>query len=386
MANIFSSLERLKDSSLNFSGASSNEPSVFVDGVHYRSFISLGFSKNLDELVHSFTFEIVDKWRAINEEWPIKIGAEIKMTFGVKTILTGYIDTMDSNFSNSGRQLSISGRAKTCDLADCSYVLENQIKITTFQQLAKKICDQFGIKVIFNALPFDEPFDFVAEQGETCFEALTRYATPRGYLLQTNSDGELLIFNRDIFSSLERSKTDLVQGKNVINLSGRFNYSNRFSDYTVKSQATTKKNATAAIANITKGEAKDDGIKRNRPKLIVSDNVLLPIAALRQAQWEADIRTRQSMDVNLEVIGWKKEDGSLWDIGELVAVSCPAIGLNRDMLISSVSYSYSNSDGTKCSIAVVPEGSFKNEPIKKDDTPIGWEEQINSLTLGGALA
>ena len=386
MSNIFSSLDRLKDSTLNFANVKSGEASLFVDGVHYVDFISIGVSKSLNELVHSFTFSLVDKWRASGEEWPIKIGSTVKITFGVKTILSGYIDAIDSSFSNSGRNFSVSGRSKTCDLVDCSYVLQNQIKFTSFKQLAEKICEQFDIDVVFNALPFDEPFDFVLEQGETCFEALTRYAAPRGYFMQTGPNGELIIFNRDLFSKLERSTTDLIQGKNVIDLSGSFNYSSRFSEYTIKSQSTTKKNVTTAIANATVGTSKDEAIKRFRPKMILSDNVLLPISALIQAQWESDTRARQSMDVDLKVVDWKKADGEIWDIGELVAVSCPAIGINRDMLINSITYGKSNGGGTTCSIMVVPEGSFRNEPTKKDDAPAGWEEQVNSITLGGMLA
>lgn len=375
--SVLASAKRL--SGLNFANVASDEAALFVNGVNYTSWDSLTVTRGLDSLAHNFSFSYVDKWRQESGKWPINIGEKVEITLGTIPVVTGYIDSLNSNFSNESRTISISGRSTTADLIDCSYIGANKISNTTYLGLANKLCSPFGIKVLFQATPTNEPFDFHYEQGESVFEALHRYAQSRGYLLTTDAQGNLVVFNKEYFASIERSKTDLIQGKNILDVSAKFDHSDRFSEYTLKSQPKGDDITSIIAANMSKATAKDSGVSRYRPKLIISDNYVFKLLAQKQAEWEADIRARQSTDVSVKVQGWLKGDGTIWKQGDLVFLDCPAVGISSDMIISEVTYAKSSSEGTTSSLNLTSPESYKPSPIKEDDKPSGWDKDQKKL-------
>ena len=377
ITSVLSAAKRL--AGLNFANVASNEAALFINGVNYTSWDSLSVTRGLDSLAHNFSFSYVDKWRQEDGKWPINVGEKVEITLGTIPVMTGYIDSLDSNFSSDSRTISISGRSTTADLIDCSYLGANKISTTTYLALATKLCNPFGIKVKYQATPTNEPFDFHYEQGESVFEALHRYAQSRGYLLTTDAQGNLVVFNKDYFASIERSKTDLIQGKNILDITAKFDHSDRFSEYTLKSQPKGDDITAVIAANMSKATAKDSGVSRFRPKLILSDNYVFKLLAQKQVEWEADIRARQSNDVSVKVQGWTKADGTIWKQGDLVYLSAPAVGLSSDMIITDVTYSKSSSEGTTTSLNLTSPDSYKPSPVKEDDKPSGWDSDQKKL-------
>lgn len=355
-----------------------NEISVWVDSVFYNPWLEVSVSRDLNNLAGNFSLSFVDKWRESKTDWILQPGKEVLIKIGKQPIITGYIDSLDTDVSKDNRNISVGGRDKTSDLIDCGYLGDAKIRNVTFLSLATQLCKPFGIDVIFEAVPVDEPFDFEYEQGESIFEALHRYGNARSYLLQTNAKSQLVVLNRNENSRIEKSSTDLTFGKNILSIGANFDYSDRFSQYIIKGQYPGSDVLNGNLANNTKGEASDASVDRYRPKVIISNDKTKAKAIQKQAEWEADIRSRESTSVSCTIQGWLKGDGTFWKINELVRVTAGVIGVDQDMLISGVTFGKSVDSGTLTNLTLTTPDAYQTEtekptgssPVKR---PLGWK-------------
>ena len=71
------------------------------------------------------------------------------MKFGQDLLITGYIDTIDIDLTDTSCRLSVSGRDKTGDLVDSSAIHgSGQWKNVRLEQIVRDICKPFGIEVL----------------------------------------------------------------------------------------------------------------------------------------------------------------------------------------------------------------------------------------------
>ena len=81
------------------------------------------------------------------------------------------------------------------------------------------------------------------------------------------------------------------------------------------------------------------------------------IAAVVGASWAG----RKAMTVTYVVQGWRQSNGQLWRHNMITRVIDPIIGLDRDMLISRITYTLSE-QGTITKLELGPPESFEPEP------------------------
>ncbi|PMZ30019.1 baseplate protein, partial [Pseudomonas sp. GW247-3R2A] len=72
-------------------------------------------------------------------------------------------------------------------------------------------------------------------------------------------------------------------------------------------------------------------------------------------------RMGKALTVTYVVQGWRQSNGQLWRHNMIVRVIDPIIGMDRDMLISRITYTL-NEQGMLAKLEVGPPESFEPEP------------------------
>ena len=94
------------------------------------------------------------------------------MKFGPDVLITGYIDTIDIDLTDTYCRLNVSGRDKTGDLVDSSAIHgSGQWKRARLEQIVRDICKPFGIEVLVQTDTGDAIDSFSLDDGE-------RHSTP----------------------------------------------------------------------------------------------------------------------------------------------------------------------------------------------------------------
>lgn len=346
---------------------------LFIGQEIYEGWKNATISREINSLASTFTLSLVDRWRADQEPFTLKPGSAIHIHGGKSSVIDGYIDSVSFDIQAQNRNINISGRSRTADIIDSSITGKNEYKNLGIKAIAEKLLEPFSnIRVLLQAdggAPFDK---FTVRQGETVFEALDRLARQRSLIMYPSFEGNLILAKKDTTVA----STEIRSGVNLISGSATYDNSERFSKYICKGQAPgTKGTPDQAIGAV--GEATDSGITRPRELLVIAENVADNAAATERAKYEADIRAARSVEINLTVQGWRQDDGSLWDVNQLVFVDVGFLGYRGQGLIKKVQYIKEES-GTKTDLTVIRPDAFeftKNKAKDKDPVDLmGWEK------------
>lgn len=343
-----------------------------VDGKVYEGFKNIRLARNLTALTGSFEIVLTDKWEVEQEDFSLKPGLEISCRLGETLLYSGYIDRLSISLSPSSRNITINGRDKTGDLVDCSILGKNEFNNQKLEQIVKEIVRPFGVGVIVFSETGDKITKFTVNQGETVFEAIERLAKQRELLVTSSPAGNLVLEKKGVI----RSSSELIEGENIISAAVTFDNSERFSEYIVKGQNPSIFGDTESNTKGT-GKAKDEGIERYRPILVLAENSSGSSDAKKRAVWEANIRAAKGMNVNVVTNGWTQKGGEIWAVNQTVHVDCRSIGIKQDLLINRVKFDQSES-GRRTELELIRPDAFKfdTDTIKKSNDPLdilGWD-------------
>ena len=345
---------------------------LFIGNEIYQGWKSATITRELNSLGSSFSLNVVDRWKADQEPFTMKPGSLVHIHTGKTSVLTGYIDRVTFGLQAQNRSISISGRSKTGDLIDSSITGKNEYKNLDIKAIAEKIVEPFGLKVLLRSdggAVFDK---FTVRQGETVFEALDRLARARALVMLPSFAGNVILTKKDT----TLAKTEIRSGVNLLGGSASYDNSERFSKYIVKGQSQGTK-GTEDQATSSKGEATDAGISRVRELLVIAENSVDNAGAVERAKYEADIRAARSVEINVTLHSWTQDDGTIWDVNQLVFVDAGFLGYRGQALIKKVQL-IKDEGGTKTELTLIrPDAfEFKKEVSKKKDPVdrMGWEK------------
>lgn len=336
-----------------------SEVNLRIGTVNYTGWKTASISRSIESLCGSFSLELIDGFTP--ELWPITPNVEADIDIDNTPVMRGLIDRISPSIKQDSRGLSVSGRDTTADLVDCSAMNEpgtwrnNTVTVTT---LARALCAPFDVRVIAERQTA-EKFTHTIQAGESPFESLARANEFEGALFLTDERGRLLITSP---GQGEPATDKLVTGENIIEASAAIDYSDRFSDYTVKGQAREIGDGWNSNTVSVKASSSDPIIasKRFRPKLIVAEKTVNTADAQNRADLEATVRAAKSSQVTVTVAGWAQRSGRLWPLNGLVSVNIPELQLtDRKMLITSVNYSKSIGEGSRTIIELRREDAYK---------------------------
>lgn len=306
-----------------------------VNGLVFTAWKSVQAVKSIESVAGGFSFDFAEKL-----DLPINHGDECSVTVNGEYLITGYIDQLDIS-TGSEKSFKVSGRDKAGDLVDCSIDGSRvQYDGQTLMQIARAICEPFGIQVRAEADTGKAFPRFAVQTGETAWQALERLARQRGLLLVSDGLGAVVF----IQPSTANDGPALVQGANVVTASASFDMQARFSRYVVKGQAPGDDDNYGDATNTIQSVATDPGVKRYRPLVILNEMNTDTKQTGDRALFEASNRAARAAKFTVEVAGWLRGDnGKLWRPNTLVTCDIPDLRLSGSMLISEVEYNQGDS-------------------------------------------
>lgn len=315
-----------------------------VNGKEFDGFERVTVTAAIDEVARSFRFQTFqDLSTEINGQ------DECSVYIDGHKVLTGYIEMVSTSVSE-GTSLEFSGRSKTADFIDCSPDVKGfYTKNKDVIEIANIVAAPFGIKVISNVTSGKIKYTAV-NQGETCFQYLERLCRQQGFLMTTNSNGDLVI---------TRAGTERLEGTlnfddgscNITSSSATFDWSSRFSHYEVKAQSDDKTSSSKYV---------DNSMKRYRPTIIVAEgNISTPE---NRAINHALRISGESISATVSTRGFLTNKGELFEPNKLIYFYNKYLRIDQVMLIRSVVYEV-NPQGFGCEIGLIdPRAYYSSRP------------------------
>lgn len=342
---------------------------VFVDKEIYAGWEDCQFTRELNTVASDFQLRLTDRWKPNQAKWTIQSGNAVHIHMGGQSVLTGWVDTTTPSFNANSRSIVVRGRSKACDLVDCSVTGANEYLDVNLNGLVQKLLAPFKIPVYFKASAGANFAKITVKQGETVYSLIDRLAKQRNLVMIPNVEGGIEF----VTVGGKRAGTDLVQGVNVLSGSSNSDKTNRYSEYIVKGQNLSFLGEPLQ-SSTPQGNFTDEGVTRYRPLVIVNNAASDDTVTGNRAQYEANIRAAKSLEAEVEVQGWFKKDGKLWDINEEVFCDIGFLGLRRVMLVKKVVFN-KNASGTTCVLSLIRKDAYdftvKNKKLKKEDD-LSW--------------
>jgi prophage tail gpP-like protein len=340
---------------------------VFIDGSKaFNGWESVKIEKNLDSIAHRFSMVIDDRFLETGEQWPLKPGVGVSVSIGDERVITGRIEKIDLGYSSGDRSYTVSGRSKAGDLVDSSHLGDAEYNNIGLDKLAETLVAPFGLKVLLSVTP-KVIEKFAVKPGESVFDALDRAARTQGFLWVSTRAGNIRLTK----AARARATSELHEDVNIKSASASFDDSQRYDQYVVRGQRAGNDELFGLNASGAEGKSFDRGISRYRPLVVIAEGAVDSDKAATRAGWEASNRIAKALQVSVQVQGWRQEDNSLWGLNQVVRLRSKILGLNRDLLTSSVSHSQSIGGGTTTDLMLVRPDSFDSKPeFKAADDPI----------------
>ena len=338
---------------------------LLVNGMSYAGWTSLGVTRAMDAASGAFTVELTERWNgsagaaAQLAPWPILPGDKCEVRLGGIPLIVGYVDIFRPSFDANSHTINIQGRDKTCDLIDCSAVHNpDEWRNIDLLAFAKILAKPFDVPVSAD-VDVGEKFTVLKlQQGETSFEAIARYAKQRKLLLMPDGAGGLRITR----AGTKRASVSLVQGENLMQVTGSIDFSDRFSSYVVKAQTGYSIDSDGETEAHIEGSVTDSGVTRYRPLLVLAEAGGTTASATDRATWEANNRIGRSASASITVQGWRQMvGGPLWEPNMLVDVRSSWLRMFGEMIIRQVTYERGE-NGTTTRLDIVSPQAFAPEP------------------------
>ncbi len=346
-----------------------------IDGQIYNGWKSANVSRALNCMASSFDLVVSDRF--IGSKQNIPLDAECQILIDGVPAVTGWLDEITPSYSATSHEVTFAGRSKTCDLVDCSAIIDTgQIIGGTPKEIIEKVIAPFGIKLVFSAdqsLPLVS--DFQVEPGETAQSIIEKVCKQTGLVYTDDANGNLVVQSIGSGFSSGRLIHRVGDGAGNNILSGRGKYSSRniFRDYYVKSQMAGSDDSGGEDITGIEGHAVDSDVTRYRPLVLTGENAMDAATAQTRAEWERSNRRAKGQPFEFTVQGWRNANGQLWAPNSYVSVKDDFIRVVGKLIISAVKLS--TGSGTTTSLQLSPPDAFilssADQPIK---TYQGWKE------------
>ncbi len=347
-----------------------NNFSIICNGQEYKDcWKDININMSIQTICNQLSVSTIDFFAGDFSKWEIKKGSKYLAKINNEVIGNGYIDTINSNYSNSETSFNFSGRDITCDLVDCPYFGDNfEFKNQTIKNIINIFCSYFNIQLyidpIVETLVNKKIENYTIDMGRSASEQIVELCSMIGVLPISLGNGKLTITQTNIGGEI---CDDIILDNNVINGSMTDSFADRFSEYITmtdnkldKSDFNSEEEWLLYIKNIKKisGKIDDIEITRKRPFVMLVDNMTSIEQCEKRSQYEKNIKEAQGLILNYELEGWTQvKSGKVWKPNKLVLVNDNRFNIKLEpMLITDVNLSYS--DGFTTSLELVRPNCF----------------------------
>lgn len=340
---------------------------LLVNGTEYRGWKGVRVQRSLDAVAGAFSLEITERTSHAAMGWPIQPGAECRVLMDGEPVITGYVDAARLAMSDTDHSVSVEGRDRTADLVDCAAPDEpgewSGIGLAAF---CARLARPYGVEVVDEAGGSQSFGVLKIQTGESCQEAMDRAARQCGIMLTCDGRGRLVLAR----PGGSTASVALEEGRNVKSAEVAVDHKDRFSLYTVKGQAQGSNTSWEGAASV-RASARDAAMTRYRPLVVLAEQQATGASAAKRAQWECAVRAGRAATVTATVAGWRQgEGGPLWTVGQLVPVSLPSLRLDETLVLGSVEWVLTGTDGQISRLTLKRADAYLSEPVKKKTSDV----------------
>lgn len=377
-------------------GAKAVGLSFKIDDVWYDSWTSAEVTRDLKDFAGSFSATYRDPDRSIATFpyaspppiFKLRPGLPVEAYADGQLVLVGFIETVEPSIDEGQASVSIGGKDKAGDLIDCAAMPEgpSEFKNAKLEDAASRICEPFGLSVR-TEIDTDKPFDrYAIDVAEFAHHSIEKRARQRHALVMSDGVGGVVITR----SGQNRAPAELKLPGNVLGSQATFTHQARHSETIVRGQsekaegrrdgrsaafvpgddpvdpmdredgdgsATERERRGTAVT----GRATDDEIGRYRPIVFLARTKASEEELADEADWRMRTRRAECEEATYRVKGFGA-DGRLWRVNELASVSDTYLDIERDMLISRVTFREDDGPTRETELAVSsPEAFAKGE-------------------------
>lgn len=345
---------------------------TFVDD--YIGWTEVEINKSLETLSGSFSISLTQLFNSDNVVTGFSIfeGDECTLKINDKSIIVGYIDSMNINYSASSHTINVQGRDKTADLIDSSLIGNaDLIASYTAKRLVEHILSILGItdiKVINNTgltLIYDS--DFNADAGKNAWQQLDKYLQKKSIFATVDENGNIVLY-RGSFGNTSQGLLHLIQGGNVNNvLTGtrQSNLTERYNKISIVSQSDST--ITSGFFYQQGGEsfsAIDETIRNTRQFEMIANASLASSECQDLANFQKNIRQARGTSYIYTIQGFTQNNGDLWLPNYEVHIEDEFFGIKDYYLIKSVTFRQDNDNGSITTLQVVDKNAYSlREPV-----------------------
>ena len=323
-----------------------------IGGRRYSVWTSVSVTRSLDTMAGSFDLSLAARERTADAELAISKGDKCRVLIAGEPVIDGFVDVVSLTIAGDDHTVTISGRDRTADLADCSAIHKpGSWKNVKLEAIASELAKPFGISVTARASTGKPIAKFALQQGETVQAAIERLCRFRGLLMVPTATGDLEIIKPDAGAPI----ATLEIGINILSATATHDASQQFSEYRIKGQAAGNDHKHGKTVAQISGSATDATVKRYRPLLIIAEEQGDGASLGERAASEAGVRRGKSLSVPITVLGWRvAAGGALWRPNVRARVKCPPVKVaDQVMLVSAVRLTKSDS-GTIATLTCMP--------------------------------
>lgn len=390
-----------------------DEVSVRANGVDLKGWTDVSITAGITMAARTFSVGITFSWpQAKDVLTAVNLGDKVEVLIGSDTVLTGYIFSSPISYSGQSVTVLITGRSKTADIIDCCPIASaitkpaassrdgwagagavpatgsqsapetpavSQWKDKSIEQIAADICQPYGVDVIAEASTGDPISLHAIENGETCFESISRLLTV-GQLFAMDDEAGRLVLTEPGATGICSGGLEL--GVNILRGSMDRDASGIFSDYVVEGQRAGTDDSFGADASHLNAESLDAESSRYRLIVLPQSGAMTSDLCRQIAQFEQRRRRALLQAVSYEVAGWRDASGRLWRPNTQVHVKDSLFGIDDLLLIAEVTYSLSSS-GMLTRLNLAPIDAFKATPTAQQEAQAqetgggsSWMDQV----------
>ena len=334
-----------------------------VNGNDYSGWKSVRIEAGLERIARSFELSVTDHWPgSASQVRRIAPGDLCEIRIGDDLICTGYVDATPIDYDANSITIMVRGRSKTADLVDSSADNSTgQFKGLSADAITKKLAGQYGLNVVSEVSAGAVITDHQIQQGESAFESLDRIAKQRQILITDNAAGDVVLSSP---GGGGQASSALELGVNILSASAGFDFSEVYSNYSVKGQKSGTDDSYGVQAAQSFGTAVDSNVKRRRVLIVRQSGQADAQTCGQRAAYEQQIRAAKAGEIRYRVAGWRQVDGKLWMPNLTVKIVDAIMATNTSLLISEVIFTLDDY-GMITELVVIPVGAFATEPETK---------------------
>jgi len=344
--------------------------SLVVAGTEYTNWTRSEVTRSLSDISGSFVLDLVaDK----ATPFPVRPEDPCTILINGQTVLTGYVDSVEVEYSYSQHIIRVQGRDVTCDIVDshCDNGLEFKAPIS-MEEVCRKTLEAAGLSnvqvknTVQGLKPFSKEELISGKIGEKCFDFMDKYALKRQVVLTTDGLGSLVIARASTESTGYVLQNSIDNPFNtILRASVIYDHKDRYNKYIFVSQANysadPKKTEKVAKTTHRRSEAIDSEVRATR-QYVAIDEGSSPEAAMKdRASWEKNIRKANSFKYKATLVGHSPvgHEGVAYKPNELFQVEDDWASVYEELLVVEVVCELSVQSGSLTTLTLMSRDAFE---------------------------